>query len=183
MHTKLIVLTDKDGNKTSQDARQAVNTALMAQGFAGEGGMFSSPPADWFVIGGRWSGELTMARLDQEKLKAFWQEFERLELGWTGKDKPEKDQKNKTAELFKQFFPDFQEQLPVWRDAYAPLGFEDDAQVLDKTLFDYVRKLTQYPDSGDLCDGNCFVDLDDTDSELTEDAIGKKWVVVVDFHF
>jgi hypothetical protein len=186
MHSRLIVLVDRNGNESSLDARKRAEAKLIEEGFAGEGSLFVSHPADWFVIGGRWSGELSRARLDQEKLKAFWEEFEKQELGWVGRDKPEEEQKAKAIELFGQFFPDFQGEPPVWRDSYAYLGFEDDAQVLDEALFSFIKELKSYPDDAsleDLLDGNCFVDLDDPFEQLTEDAIGKKWCVVVDFHY
>jgi len=186
MHSRFIVLVDKNENGNSLAVRQRVESELIDQGFAGEGSLFVCHPADWFVIGGRWSGELTRARLDQEKLKAFWEESEKHELGFIGKDKPEEEQKAKTVELFKQFFPDFQGEPPVWRDSYVFLGFEDDAQVLDEPLFNFIKGLKSYPNNAtleDLLDGGCFVDLDDPSEELTEEAVGKKWCVVVDFHY
>ena len=186
MHSRLIVLIDRKGNESSLDARKRVEAQLIQEGFAGEGSLFVCHPADWFVIGGRWSGELTRIRLDQEKLEAFREEFEKEKLGWVGKDKPEEEQKRKAIELFRQFFPDFQGEPPVWRDSYAELGYEDDAQVLDETLFRFVKELKSYPDDAsleDLLDGRCFVDLDDPYEELTADAIGKKWCVVIDFHY
>jgi len=186
MHSRLIALVNRNSNESSLDARRKVEARLIQEGFAGEGGLFVSHPADWFVIGGRWSGELTAARLDQEKLKAFWEEFERLELGWVSRDKPEEEQKRKAIELFRQFFPDCQGGPPVWRDNYTHLGYEDDAQVLDRPLFDFVKELKSYPHNGsreDLYDGRCFVDLDEPYEELTAGAIGKKWCVVVDFHY
>jgi len=186
MHSRLIALVNRNSNESSLDARRKVEARLIQEGFAPEGGLFVSPPVDWFVIGGRWSGELTRARLHQEKLKAFWEEFERLELGWVSRDKPEEEQRAKAMELFRRFFPDFEGEPPVWRDSYAHSGFEDDAQVLDEALFDFIRELKSYPDKAslrDLYDGRCFVDLDEPYEELTVDAIGKKWCVVVDFHY
>ena len=186
MHSRLIVLVDRNGNESSLDARKRVEAKLIEEGFAGEGNLFVCHPADWFVIGGRCSGELTQTRLAQDKLKAFWEEFEKQELGWVGKDKPEDEQKKKAIELFTQFFPEFKGEPPAWRDSYAYLGFEDDAQILDEPLLNFIKELKSYPDKAtldDLLDGNCFVDLDDPYEELTEDAIGKKWCVVVDFHY
>jgi hypothetical protein len=186
MHSRLIVLVDRNGNESSLDARKRAEARLIEEGFAGEGSLFVSHPADWFVIGGKWSGELIRVRLDQDKLKAFRGEFEKQELGWVGKDKPEEEQRAKAMELFGRFFPDLEGEPPVWRNSYQHLGYEDDAQVLDEPLFNFVRKLKSYPDKAtldDLLDGNCFVDLDGPCEELTEDTIGKKWCVVVDFHY
>lgn len=186
MHCRLIVLVQEDGAESSLDARQTVEAQLMNQSFVGEGGLFASPPADWFVIGGRWSGSLTQLRLDRDRLSAFWKEFDSQRLGWVGRNRPEEQQKTKALELFAQFFPDFEGEPPVWRDAYERLGYEDDAQILDETLFRFLKELKGYPQEAGLDDlyrGRCYVDLDQPHEELTSDAIGKKWCVVVDFHY
>ncbi|GAH61987.1 unnamed protein product, partial [marine sediment metagenome] len=59
MHGRLVVLLDKQEDETSLDARQRADDRLVSQGFVGEGGLFHSPPSDWFVIGGRFSGYLS----------------------------------------------------------------------------------------------------------------------------
>src|SRR5947207_13443557 len=62
MHYRMLVTVDKEGIETSAQARLHVNQELLQDtSFCGEGGHFSAPLADWFVIGGRWSGELSRA--------------------------------------------------------------------------------------------------------------------------
>ncbi len=184
MHCRLIVLVDRDDGESSLEVRKRVASRLLDEGFSGDGGLFISHPADWFVVGGRWSGELTSARLDQEKLKAFEEAFSQQQSGWSGKDRS--GLKERELELLHEFFPQFQGKAPLLsRDNYAFEGYDDDAQVLDETLLGFVQKLKRYPDEadlGNLYDGGCSVDLDNPFGALTKDDIGKKWCVVVDFH-
>src|SRR5436190_221320 len=59
MHFRMLVTTSLPLDSTSDDARREVYSQLMAdESFCGSGGRFGSPIADWFVIGGRWSGLL-----------------------------------------------------------------------------------------------------------------------------
>jgi hypothetical protein len=58
MHYRFLVTFNKDEAETSEDARSYVTDYLHEHGFAGEG-RWGGGLADWFVIGGRWSGELS----------------------------------------------------------------------------------------------------------------------------
>src|SRR3972149_2460001 len=193
MHYRLLVTFNKDDAQNSEDARNHVYDELSNDGsFCGEGGRFNSPIADWFVIGGRWSGELTQSLLDKDKMAEFWKEFEAQQLGWTNAtDKKEEDQKKKSEALFKKYFPDFKGSLPIWRDTYEHYGFEDDAMILTQELYDALLK--PYVDDGDKAEyqnegdhvfrneswglGNLvYTDLD-YDESLSPDMIGKKWLV------
>ena len=194
MHYRLYVLTNKENAKTSQEARDYVYNQLdNDKSFCGEGGRFSCPIADWFVIGGRWSGALTQLLLDQDKLKEFWEEFEKQKLGWTNlTDKKEEDQQRKSQELFMQYFPKFKGEIPVWRDSshkYIHEGSEDDAQIVTKKLWEalekeykenkkHVESIPNYPILQD--DGICDLEEEDGINEIN--VVGKKWLVVVDYH-
>jgi hypothetical protein len=57
MHTRMLVTMPLSEVDTSREARQYVETWLVDEGFCGNG-RFESGYADWFVIGGRWSGSL-----------------------------------------------------------------------------------------------------------------------------
>ena len=71
MHYRLFVTLDAKGHKilNSEDARNKVYGMLHNDdSFCGEGGRFGSPVCDWFVIGGRWSGELPTVLIGHEKI-------------------------------------------------------------------------------------------------------------------
>ena len=70
MHQRLIVASSQDAkdfdvegvipfnSKNSHQVSAEVEQWLNENAFASEGGRWTASPADWFVIGGRWSGEL-----------------------------------------------------------------------------------------------------------------------------
>ena len=58
MHNLFFVTIPKDNCETSNDAKNWADDTLNDNGFVGEG-YYSGGKADWFVIGGRWSGILT----------------------------------------------------------------------------------------------------------------------------
>jgi hypothetical protein len=190
VHYRLYVLTNKGNAKTSEEAREYVYNQLSNDdSFAGEGGRFGSPIADWFVVGGRWSGHLTNLLLDQKKLEAFYKECEENKLFWTnGTDMKEVDQRKKVHKLFLTYFPKFKGMLPHYRDSYEHQGFEDDAQIITKELWKAIEKeyksseehggtIPLEPDASD--DG--IVDLE-FDTVSKADVVGKKWIVIVDYH-
>jgi hypothetical protein len=161
---------------TSGKARAYASAYLRENGFADEG-RWSRGLADWYVIGGRWSGALTRAVLDQEKLQRVDAEFERR-FGWWIGGKGGVTEESRRAEyesLFRPEFPDFAGTLPTWRDSYAELGYEDDASIVTEAL--YGRVLAEF--AGDH-ETEGFADFEfDTASPA---FVGTKWLVVVDYH-
>lgn len=81
---------------------------------------------DWFVVGGCWSGEKLMAKLDPNKVKAFSAEFEKRGYGWTSMEHPEEERRRDTHKLFMKYFPNFKGEIPVYRDQYKEGGGEGD---------------------------------------------------------
>ena len=181
MHARLIVLVDKEHAEDSEGAREYVESKLIANEFAGEGNLFSSPPADWFVIGGRWSGELTWWRLGKEVEDKFYAVAKERDLTRCGGERTEEQCDQQLIALFREIVPDFDGEPPIGRDTYAHRGYEDDAQILDEGFFNRLQVLKSFRD-GDLGDGCHYIDLDAPFEKLTENAIGQKWVVIVDFH-
>ena len=191
MHYRLFVLTNKENGKTSSEVRDYVRSKLDNDAsFCGEGGRFGSPIGDWFMIGGRWSGALTLLKLDQDKLNAFWQEFEDKKLGWTNNsDKKEEDQMVKSALLFKKYFPDFVGEIPVWRGSkvqYCHTGEPDDAQIVTEELWNALEKDYQEKHKSNIPtepeaeeDGICDLEAEEV---TKENVVGKKWIVVIDYH-
>lgn len=94
---------------------------------------------DWYVIGGRWSGEHTQWVLKKrypEQYEKFWKEFEKNELGWVSKTKSEASQKARAVELFKKTFPKWKGPLIVGRDIYHKEGMSDDIMEATKIEWD-----------------------------------------------
>jgi len=139
---------------------------LLDEGFASEG-RFSGGRADWFVIGGRWSGDLTRLHLSQRKLRACDKEFEK-KYGWWigGEDRVTDDQrKAQYAEVFRKHFPDFDGLIPAWRDQYAEMGCDDDAMIVDDAISAAIKKET---------DGSDYF-CDSMGEDPSRSFIGTRW--------
>lgn len=178
MHFVLYVMTDKANAKTSMKARSYVYDWLEREGFASEGTRFSSGICDWYVIGGRWSGEFTKKSLDDSKIQAFEKEFEKKHGFWTNGKISKTDRLEQSKKLFSKYFPDFDGVIPYWRDDYASHGAEDDAVIVDEDIY---KKIVKNGRAGDISDGGAVIDTDDYCGEK-KDIVGKKWIVVIDFH-
>ena len=102
----------------------------------------SSGLADWFVIGGRWSGDRTRTLLDEPKLRRVEQEFEEKYGWWTGGKEhvTEEQRREQMQEMFDSEFPDFTGEFPYWRNQYEQMGYEDDAMILTQELYDRLLK-------------------------------------------
>jgi len=176
MHYRMFVTLSKESANTSWDARNFVRDYLLEEGFSSQDGRWKCGPADWFVIGGRWSGELTRALLDPDKLQALHQEFEEKHGWWVGgEERITEDQRRREYEdLFAKYFPDFQGEVPGWRDQYEDLGYEDDAMLLDERLYALIAE----HEGKEEGEGYCDVDWE----PVSQKMVGNKWIVVVDYH-
>jgi len=188
MHALLYVLCPKQGLSDSKSARSHVFHWLSDNGFTENLGLFQHYYADWFVIGGRWSGELTANQLDQEKIKALNNEFEKKYGFWINKDITEEIRQNQYQEITRKYFPDYKGLPWAFRDSYQEGGYEDDAQIVNRLLFERIIKehLIDEISQERLWNGGAVIATDRTDNKdpITPDRyIGKYWVVVVDFHF
>lgn len=88
---------------------------------------------DWYVIGGRWSGEHSVWQIQKEcgadTLKKIHDEFEKEFGWWTNKDNDEHKRAKQYEEVFRRHISKAQwdkEPLPGWRDTYKQDGFDDD---------------------------------------------------------
>lgn len=185
MHYSLMVTVGKDKAENSEEARNYVQSELENDdSFVGEGGRFSSPIADWFVIGGRWSGHLAQQYLTKD----FFEEVKtQLKLGgdFGLSTKEVEENKDKIQKVWESVGG--KGENPYNRDSYNHGGFEDDAMIVDKTLYEKLLKEFEgeykggktWGDKNEYFDLH-FVDLDD--EEVSKEFIGKKWIVVVDYH-
>lgn len=172
MHTLLLVTIALSEGATSQEARDTVRDTLMNDNsFCGEGGRFGGPLCDWFVIGGRWSGLLAETSVLSAYRNAVIAKF------------PEFDTKLLSKALIDSHGPELDAiwrnlggtgPSPYMRDGYR--DFEDDAMLVTQALYDAL--LAKY--AGEVGILEEFIDLDDESVE--PGFVGRKWLVVVDYH-
>lgn len=178
MHSLYFVLLGKD-IENSEDARDIARNTLDEQGFAGENGFFGSSKADWYVIGGRWSGELSKIQLKKD----FFKEADLLvkpkhDFGMSS-DEIEKNKDGLQALWEKMGGVGIN---PYNRNSYDHQGAKDDAQKLTPALIKAVKKTYKHKkgDNGvEMFDAESFDELR-ADSLSLEDV--GKWLVVIDYH-
>lgn len=126
---------------------------------------------DWYVIGGRWSGELSVIDLNNDKVEKFYEE---IKIIWGDTDTEEK-QHLKYKKIFKKYFPKYKgiPPFPFMRDSYTVNGYADDVKIVTKDIYE---KLLVKCDEGD--EGIIF----SKDVKDKSNLIGKTYVVVVDYH-
>jgi hypothetical protein len=182
MHFRFLVTFDKEQAENSQAARSHVSACLLNNGFVYTDIRWSGGYADWFVVGGRWSGELSRhswAKSLAEKMHEVERKNDVMVWGaFYGNEAKQKTQR-KLAKKFQQMWdsdaPEAYVGIPIQRDTYALDGYEDDAMLLTKELYDNLLK--EYEGT---VDSEYHADLDC--DEISPDMIGKKWIVVVDYH-
>lgn len=182
MHCLLFVCIPKDVAESSREAREYFNGYLLENEFTAEGRF--SLGIDWLVIGGRYSGKLTEAHMNQHKLKQFHEEFGK-KYGWwyggngKGKIVTEEQRRRQALALWRRYFPEFQGEIPDWRNDYAELGYDDDAMIVDDVIFKRIVK-GHVEETPTYEEGEVIFEDDPDDSTKT---VGKCWIVVVDYHF
>jgi len=177
MHHLLLTTLEMRDNATSSEARFRAHELLSEDdSFAGNGGRFGSPLCDWFVIGGRWSGLLTKTLLGEPYMAAFEREFPEMTKGWYPSSLVEKNRR-RLNRLWRQFGGTGDH--PDTRSRYDH-GLDDDAMPVDDALYHHF--LAQYRGQSIHAEGEAgtFADLD---GELVDESfIGRKWIVVADYH-
>jgi hypothetical protein len=174
MHHLLLITLALTSGDTSLEARMSARSQLTDDdSFCGEGGRFGSPLCDWFVIGGRWSGVLHRKLQGQAYEDDFKAQFPELVAGRIT-DRQIAKQRAALDQFWRR--SGGRDCHPLVRTGYEELGYDDDARLIDRALYD--RFLQEYAGQ-DFGDGE-FADLDgDT---VDESFIGRKWLVVVDYH-
>jgi hypothetical protein len=179
MHYLMLVTLTMLPGETSPEVRERIYSQLVGDSsFCGDGGRFASPVCDWFVLGGRWSGllrETVIGDVYRDKLAATFPEFT---ASYYSTDRV-KERAGELDALWQEFGGSGPSSLN--RDAYREFGYDDDAMLLDRTLYDkflitHAGALSSHGDDG-ACE---FIDLDDED--VDESFIGRKWIAVVDYH-
>src|SRR5262245_12678689 len=180
----MLVTVSRDGIETSEQAREYVHEKLLSdESFCGDGGRFGSPFADWFVIGGRWSGELSRAGWAKKLTKDIEQLEKQAGVEVWGTSYPDGEMQMKQDELRKTIEWLYQKQLPKElkgkgliydRDVYKEFGYEDDAMLVTDTFYNALLK--EYEGKNEYVDDQWhsveFIDLDYED--VNPDCIGNK---------
>lgn len=178
MHYLMLVTISLPAGATSDDARRKVFHALVCDdSFCGYGGRFGLALADWFEIGGRWSGYLAETAMGNAFREAIIARFPAMAANWQP-DSLVSSHHGELDAIWQSHGGDGQS--PYTRSSRGELGYPDDAMLLTRELYDAL--LADFEDSTIDTDGDhCrYVDLDD--QQLEPDAVGCKWLVVVDYH-
>ena len=182
MHTRFLLTFNKEKAETSVDARTFAKKYLCENGFVETQTRWGYGLGDWFVVGGRWSGELSRFSWGTELYKEMDALEEKHGVRVWGTFYGKEEMRAKQAEvevelnkLWRERAPRQYQDIPVNRDTYLICGYEDDAMLLTKELYDGL--LNEFEGSEDY---DVFADVEFDD--MNPDAIGKKWVVVIDYH-
>ena len=208
MHQRLIVVSraeqqppewHEDDAELDKPKGMLINewvfNSLQQENFCGQEGRWSTGPADWFVIGGRWSGELSQKELGTD--------FNGLCSQFKDKDIPEGKVNKSDWDLFeskKMISTSFIESLktelnlfwqsdlggetphPWVRDTYANFGYPDDSMELTENLFKNLFKKNQYAGEEDFIDIDSWEGIQkwsDLESEIHKSTV---WLTVIDYH-
>ena len=182
MHTRFLLTFNKEKAETSEEARAFAIEYLMENGFVETETRWGRGLGDWFVVGGRCSGELSRFSWGKELYKEMDALEDKHGVRVWGAFYGDKAMQAKQAEvevelnrLWSERAPQQYQDIPIKRNTYLMCGYEDDAMLLTKELYDGLLK--EFEGSGD---SDVFADVEFDD--MSPDAIGKKWVVVVDYH-
>lgn len=213
MHTRFLVTLPIDLAEDPTEAKGTVEEMLCEEGFICCDGCceydeqeddtetcsnrdtnyFGCGQSDWFVMGGRWSGELShhsWFKKIEKKVKDIKAQGKMLCGGdwWehsTNKDEPPTTKalrdmlKQRIERLYAETQPKkYGGKLKYYRNDTGDSTFEDDAMVLNKTLYDNLLK--QYEKRPNI---EQYFDLKDRTNTPSRRYIGKRWLVVIDYHY
>jgi hypothetical protein len=175
MHFLLYVCLPVEEAKTSLQARRRACRYLEQEHFITAGRFCGL--CDYFSVGGRYSGMLTLLRLKRLHPRDFRNFLKEYRVAETPRAH---------IKVFKKSFPKFDGRIPVARTDVGFEGYQDDAQLMDETLFaqlkagfnDYVTNAWAFEKPNVI-----FTDLDETQWPKTaKDAVGRHWVVTIAYH-
>lgn len=173
MHNRLLVTLDAPVDTGSQRVREdTFNRLLDDHSFCGEGGRFGHPLCDWFVIGGRWSG-LLAATLMRDEFNAKAGALPGMDARFVRQSVVENyaDELDVLWHSLGGAGPN-----PYSRSSYLQHGYPDDAMIVTERLYNALLAENEGIDG----DGENYADLDG--DEVSRAFVGRKWLVVVDYH-
>jgi hypothetical protein len=177
MHGVLYVCLPRSQARSSLQARKTVCEYLTQEGFDTQ--LRWSGCCDYFSVGGRYSGRLSLLRLRQEQPKKFDRFWKRYWMKDIGEEEAER--------LFRDTFLKFRGKLPFSRQRIGEYGEPDDAQIMDEPLFQQLKvgfsDVVDY--SYEINEPNviCTEEGDDFEWPKNGEEGARFWVVVIDYHF
>jgi hypothetical protein len=182
MHYRFLVTFKSGAAKNSTQARRYVRNTLINEGFAWPDSRWGYSMCDWFVIGGRWSGGLsrhTWAKHITEQMDALEKSHDVQVWGSFYGDEEKQRVQRELAERFQHLWdaaaPRAFRGIPIQRDTYKTDGYEDDAMLLSDELYNALLK--EYAGQSE---SEYHADLEYED--VSPEMVGRKWLVVVDYH-
>jgi hypothetical protein len=175
MHYLYFVKLAKNSVKTAKEALIKARHVLDNNSFATKGGYFNSK-ADWYVVGGRWSGEFQLWEVGE----AFSKEVKKAKL-FKNNDfvsyKEIEDNKDALQTIWKKVGG--KGINPYGRDSYSFLGYEDDAvKITAKTIKLIKKRFAKNAETEVFC-------AEDFEERYIKDLNNKDigdWLVVIDYH-
>jgi hypothetical protein len=170
----------KELARNEAEARKLAEELLNDNNFASDNnGFFGSSKADWFVIGGRWSGELARLKMKGD----FYKEAHKLippksEWGYSSADTEKLENQKKWTKLWNKMGGIGID--PFTRDSYRNRGYEDDAMICTEAMF---KKLKKYRETEVvLCSETGYIEEEMLISNTPKTEIVGQWLVVIDYH-
>jgi len=165
MHLLGIVIVPTSLAANKEEARCVAREKLDEEGCGAEDRLFCSSYFDWYVIGGRFSGELKAISLGFERWRRFVARVG--QEGWSN-----------YTEMFEEEYPDITPPKSK-RDLYRPDGYDDDIVLLNEELAEYLRN--ECGCLNEICDiMSSWYWL--VDGRELEKQIGAAYAVAVDLH-
>lgn len=187
--TPTYIVVSRQQASSSEKARRYVKDFLEKNHFTSKAGRWNPNPIDSFVIGGGWSGSLTVAHLDETKLQKFSRQYAKAGHSIYDPKADATKKANKIATLFQKHFPDLdtsQFPCPFNRDPWEELGYFDDAMIVDEVLWEKIIKPRLGKSLFHSDGGGGVIKLESDrpyESDLCEEEIvGRFWCVVITFY-
>jgi len=188
MHSLYFVQLKKENATTSEQARQKVQQILDDNNFSSDNqGFYGNAKADWYVIGGRWSGVLNEHIQENKDKEAEATKELNILLGTYGTKHDLQTHKINehllTPEQRKELEDTYTKitGLPFFRDTYKHLGYDDDAMLVTEEM---AKELIEKYGEAEMAvtDDTEAIEDERELSNFTPSELVDTWLVVVDYH-
>lgn len=189
MHSLYFVRLKRESEQeTSEHAQNRAETILNANGFAGESGFYSHSKADWFVVGGRFSGALFRhSELYAKGLEAIRPMLEKeikehrdnlLDYLYINDHLISKEKVEEVDKAFKAVTG-----VPYFRSVdWADRFSEDNAVVVGKAELATLKDKFGDCEVALVSEEADWIDAEVPLAEVKDDELLGSWVVIIDYH-